>query len=370
MNTRTISKRHQISPISAFFLLISLQIGSDYLKLPRPLSDAAGQDAWIGILISGLATLGMTWLLFRLLENEREFGRTDLFSIHRRVFGKWIGGVLNFILLAQVLLYVVQLIRSYTMIFQVWLIPNLSTLEFSILICCIAGYVVMGGIRHIAGLALFNFIFMIPFFQMLHFTVPYLRFSNLLPIFDHSLASIAQASYFGAKLYLGFELIVFFYPFLSEPQKARKWAYFGVLTTMILYLNLTIVGTAFAAQGVLRNMIWPLMSLLKTLQIPFFNHAEEMATLFFVWGLVPNICLCIWVLTRGLKFTFPKMKQNYLMIGLLILVAGSGFFITCGNHIRILKQVSGSTGVAIVYLYFPLLLFCQWLSQKVRKTSR
>ncbi|MCL1632771.1 spore germination protein [Sporolactobacillus sp. CPB3-1] len=367
MTKDTISKAFQLSPISAFFLTFSLQLGSDFLKLPQPLIDQAGQDAWIGVLISGFATMGILWFIFRLLDHEKPYGRTDIFSIHRRLFGKKAGDVLNFILMGQVLLFLVCLLCTYSEIFQVWLFPNLSTLEFSIIICIITGYVVLGGIRNIGGLSFLYFLYMIPIFQSLNFTVPYLRFSNLLPVFDHSLSAIMEASYMGAKLYLGFELVIFYYPFFGQPDRARKWAYLGVLTSMILYLNLTIVGTAFATQGALTRTIWPFMALLKTLQIPFFNHAEKLATLFFVWSLIPDVCVCTWILTRGLNFSFPSMKQKYFMIAVLILSVLLTCSLQTGNQIRMINQLFGLTGTAIVYIYLPLLFLYQWFHKKVRE---
>ncbi|MCI1882827.1 MAG: spore germination protein [Sporolactobacillus sp.] len=362
--TEKINKSFQLSPLGVFFITFSLEFCSDYLKLPRPLSDVSGQDAWIGILISGICSLVALLLIFRLLENEQSYGQADLYSIHRRLFGKWIGSTLNLIVLAQIMFYVVHLIRTYTELYQVWLLPNLSPLEFAVIIFCIAGYVVMGGIRTICGLALLYFIYMIPFFQTLNFSVPYLHFANLLPIADHSWSAILEASYFGSKLFLGFDLIVFYYPFISQPGKAKKWAFFGVLTGLCIYLNLTIVGTAFATQGALNHTIWPLLSLFKTLQIPFFNHAEKLATLFFVWSLVPNICMYIWIVVRGSKSIFPAFKQKYILIVVLLLGAGLSLIITNGNQIRMMGQLAGTIGVIVAYLYLPFLLICQRFLKK------
>lgn len=364
-----ISKAYQLSPMSAFFIPQSLQIGIDFLSLQRQVAAYSWQDAWLSILISGLSTLGAMWIILRLLENERAYGRTDVFSIHRRVFGKWVGGALNFVLLGHVMFYSVSLLRSYAEVFQVWLFPQLSTLVFAVIICLLVWYIVIGGIRNIGGICLLSFIYLIPLFQSLIFTVPYARFSNLLPMFDHSPVSILESCYFGAKSYLCFEFIIYFYPFISQPEKAKKWAFLGVLTTVFLFLNITIIGTVFFTQGALQNTIWPLMSLLKTLQIPFFNHAEKIACVFLIWSLVPNICLGVWIVTRGIKFSFPVIKQKYTLIIVLILCVALTSFISNGNQIRIINQLYGIIGVIIVYGYLPILLFCQWLYRKVRRPA-
>ncbi|MFX3618528.1 MAG: GerAB/ArcD/ProY family transporter [Sporolactobacillus sp.] len=366
--TDKINKAHQLSPLSAFFIPQSLQLGANLLLLPRPLVDYSFQDAWIGILISGFVSLAIMWLILRLLENEHVYGRADLFSIHRRLFGKWAGNILNFIFLGMVMLDLVRLLRYYTEIYQVWLFPNLSVFIFSSIICLIVGYIVLGGIRNIGGIALLSFIYLIPLFQTLNFTVPYLRFSNLLPMFDHTPLDILKSCYFGATAYLNFELIVFFYPFIGQPEKARKWAFFGMVTTIIIYLNLTVVGIMFSTQGAIQNSIWPFMSLLKTLQIPFFNHAEKLATVFFVWSLVPNICLSVWIVIRGIKFTFPIVNQKYLIVTVLALSVGLSLLITNGDQIRGANQLYGIIGVIFTYGYLPFLLICQWLNKKIRES--
>ncbi|MCQ2008715.1 MAG: GerAB/ArcD/ProY family transporter [Sporolactobacillus sp.] len=364
-----INPTHTIGPLSAFFLPQVMQIGIGFLSFQQIITKFSEQDGWLATLISGLSTLFVMWIILRLLENERHFGRPDIFSIHRRIFGPWIGNVLTFILMSHVLLFSFAFLRSYIEILQVWIFPQLNSFTFSIIFCCIVWYIVMGGLRTISGVCLLSFIYLIPLFILSIFIVPHAHYENLMPLFDHTPLSIMRSCYETTHDYLGFELILYFYPFISQPEKARKWAFRGVLTTIYIYTTILLLGIIYFSQGEMQNTIWPTITYWKSVRFPLFEHVDIIAIVILLWVLIPNICLCSWILARGIKFTFPAIKMKHSLIGILVVLITITCMVKNGLQVRTINNIYNGFGFIIIYFYLPLLLFCQWIKKKIGRQS-
>jgi spore germination protein (amino acid permease) len=361
-----ISETQQLGPMSGFIIPHTMQISIGILSFQQLLSKNSGQDAWLACLIGGLFSLAIMWMILRLLENEQKFGRADLFSLHQRLFGKWLGGLLNFFVSAHVVLFGVVFLRSYIEILQVWIFPQLSVFTFTILFCLIVWYIVLGGIRIVGGICLLSFIYMIPLYMSTAFAVPEAYFSNLLPMFDHSPAPILISAFHTTHIYLGFELMLYFYPFIKRPQLAKKWCYFGILTSMYIYIILMLMGTVFFSRGEMRLTIWPTITFWKSISFPLLEHVDMIIIVYFMWALLPSVSMSAWIVSRCVKHTFPVIKQKYALVGVLLIFVIISDLIKNGEQVKFANDLYGNIGFFIVYAYIPFLLFYQWLMKKVR----
>lgn len=84
------NKAKTVSPYFAFILLHSLQIGIGVLGYQRVILKNAGYDAWISLIIAGIATHIVLFCMLKMLEKDG-----DLISIHTTTFGKWIGSIFS-----------------------------------------------------------------------------------------------------------------------------------------------------------------------------------------------------------------------------------------------------------------------------------
>ncbi|WP_353948165.1 GerAB/ArcD/ProY family transporter [Sporolactobacillus sp. Y61] len=365
----TINETHQISPMSVFFIPHTMQVGIGLLSYQQIASHHSGQDAWLAILIGGLTSLVLMWLILRLLENERQYGRADLFSMHRRLFGKWLGHTLSLVMMAHVFLYAVVFLRSYLEILQVWIFPQLSLISFSAPFCLLIWYIVKGGIRTVGGVCFLSFIYLIPIYLSTAFAVPQLHFSNLMPVFDHHPMSLLASAYDTTGIFLGYELILYFYPFIKRPELTGKFAFFSLLTTLYLYIILMIVGIAFFSPGQLDVNIWPTVSLWKSITFPLLEHVDMIHIVFIVWLLIPSVSMSAWIVSRGMKQIIPVFKQKYALILVLIALTACTMMVRNGEQVKWINILYDRTGFFIVYLYIPFLFLYQWLISKVRRSS-
>jgi Spore germination protein len=150
----TIKDTERVSPFFAFFLIHSVQIGVGILGFQRVIVKNAGYDAWMSIILAGIANQVILWLMYELLKR----GNGDLISIHRKIFGKWIGGFLSTLFILYVLLAATVFLRSFTQVVQVWVFPQLSTWIFCAVLLLLACYYIVGGFRTVAGLCFLSVI--------------------------------------------------------------------------------------------------------------------------------------------------------------------------------------------------------------------
>ncbi len=88
----TMNKTKTVSPYFAFILLHSLQVGIGILGYQRVILKNAGYDAWISLIIAGIATHIVLFCMLKMLEKDG-----DLISIHTTTFGKWVGSIFSVI---------------------------------------------------------------------------------------------------------------------------------------------------------------------------------------------------------------------------------------------------------------------------------
>ncbi|MDD9150267.1 GerAB/ArcD/ProY family transporter [Sporolactobacillus sp. CQH2019] len=363
-----ISETNQLPPNSAFFIPFSMQMGVGLLAFLRTIPAEAGRDAWITVILSGFLTLAIMAIIFRLLETERKFGRPDLFSIHQRLFGKWIGGLLNFLALVYIAIHGVAFLRTYFQVINVWIFPQLPVWEFSILFCLLLWYIVLGGIRVIGGICFMSFIILVIMMPTNAFAVQYAHFFNLLPLFETSPLMVLKSFITAAQSFGGFEMILFFYPFIKKPEAARKWGYFALLTSTYTYLTIMLLGLLYFNQPELQKLLWPITTYWKRINFPLFSHFDIIGIFSIFWILLPSIAFSVWAISRGIKHLFP-IKQKIALILVLII-----FVVLCqipknGGDLILLNQLYTQAAFYFMYAYIPCLFFIQWISGKVRQKS-
>ncbi|HEU5140768.1 MAG TPA: GerAB/ArcD/ProY family transporter, partial [Bacillales bacterium] len=84
----SVKESKKISPYMVMFVIHPLQIGVGILSFQHDIVKYAGYDAWISVILAGLGTHALLWIIYSILNK----GKGDLIKIHRDMFGKWVGG--------------------------------------------------------------------------------------------------------------------------------------------------------------------------------------------------------------------------------------------------------------------------------------
>lgn len=359
-----IPENKKISPFLVLFLIHANQIGVGVLGFQRPISKEAGYDGWISILIIAVAIHIIMWLILKMCSTVDG----DIMSVHEFVFGKWISKILGIFVILYLCLTIVAILRSYIEIIQVWMFPSLQTFWFSLVFFILILYLVTGGFRVITGAAFFSVI--IPVFILFIFflVLPYADFTNLLPIFDHSFTDLLKGAYTMTYAFAGFEAILFFYPFIKEPIKAKKWAHMGLLLTVAIHLYLALIAFAYFPREQLQKNIWPTITMWKIVQMPFVERFEYIGIANWCLIILPNICIPLWASGRIAKQIFGiRQKTSVAVLALFCLAAVSLF----STRTSIQKYVSfaGTAGFYFNFVYVPILFIAVLIARRVKKNG-
>ncbi|WP_342048388.1 GerAB/ArcD/ProY family transporter [Bacillus sp. OTU530] len=359
-----LKQKNKVSPYFTFYLICSSQVNVGLFGFQRYIAKEVGQDAWVAVILVGLSTHLLVWICYQILNK----GKNDIIGIHHDLFGKWIGGLLSFILTAYFLALVIIWTRTYVEVIQVWLVTFIDSRWILALILALVYYYASGGFRIITGISFFSGIIIIIMLFTLYFPLKDVHFYNLIPMFDHSINDQFKAMKEMVYSYLGFEFILIFYPFLDQVGKSRKWAHLGVLFTMFIYLAFTIVSLAYFNIDQLAYTVWPTLTLWQKIELPFIERFEFIGISLWLFLVLPGICLGLWASSRTIKKIF-HINQRIILLLMIGIVFISNNLIVDRQQVNLYTKLINNIGSCVMYIYIPLLFLSQIIIYRVRKNE-
>lgn len=356
-----VPERLQISPFLVLYLIMSMQIGIGVLGYQRIIAKAAGYDAWISVLAAGLSIHLIVWMIYKICGTAKG----DIVAAHAYVFGSKIGNLVSLLFIIYLLIFALAVLRTFIEVIQVWMFPELSTFWFSLVFLLLAVYIVFGGFRTVAGIAFFCIV--LPSYLLLTFgfALKFADFTNLLPLFDHSLKEMVSSAYSMSLTYIGFEIPIFFYPFIKEPEKSQKWAHLGVLLTTTIYTLLAIITFTYFSEEQLARSIWATLEMWKIVSMPFVERFEYIGIANWNLIILPNIVIALWASSMIIKRTIKLQQRKGVIILAIVCLLAINFFDT-REKINILNDWTGKIGFGITYIYIPLLFISTMIAKKVK----
>ncbi|MGY4690153.1 GerAB/ArcD/ProY family transporter [Salibacterium sp. K-3] len=356
MDKMKVNEQFQVPAVMAFFLIHAIQVGIGVLSYQQVIAKVSGHDSWISVILAGLTVSALIWFIYYLLNS----GDTDIVGIHRNVFGRWFGGLCSLAFIFYLFVLGIVVLRTYIEIVQVWVFEDMPTWMLTVLAAYFLYYVISGGFRTVTGLCVAGVFIPSVLFFVLLMPLQYGTFINLLPVLDTPLKDLMLGSKEATLSFLGFEILLLFYPFLKEARSSQKWAQLGHWASVFVYTVLMVVTLAFFSERQLRMTIWPTLSLFKIIEFPFIERFEYLGISLWLVIVAPNIALSFWAASRGMKRVF-SMKQRNAIIVLLIITVLVTPFIENRENIEMFNEVVSRIGLWIVLAYIPMLCLFQYV---------
>ncbi|MFT4416440.1 GerAB/ArcD/ProY family transporter [Fredinandcohnia humi] len=353
----------KVSHFLAFYLIHSIQVGVGILGFQRNIARTAGYDAWMAIILAGVLFHIVIWIMYKML-NMSSGG--DLVSIHREIFGKWLGGLLSICFMIYFVLLAISILKSFILVMQVWMFPDLRSWEIALIYLILIYYAVSKGFRVVTGVCFLGVV--IPAYLYVTFIPPF-GFGDarhLLPIYTHSFQDILGAAKQMTYSYLGIETFLLYYPFLKNPQKSQKWAHIGNFITILAYLLITFATFVYYSEGKLAHTIWATLTMWKIVSLPVIERFEIIGITTWIVVILPNLCLLIWSASRIGK-RISSIRQKTFLIGILLLAYVPICMIVELETTYKLTDKINQVGFYIVYAYIPMLCIVYLLMKKVKK---
>lgn len=363
--SQSIPENKKISPFLVFFIIHAMQMGIGVLGFQRMIARYAGHDAWISIILAGLIIHILLWMMFKMLK----MANGDIISIHTFILGKKIGTFICSLFILYFCFLTVIILRGYIEVVQVWMFPELETFWFALAFLIVVIYIINGGFRTVTGIAFFSVILTAYILLLFALVLPFTNFTNLLPVFDHSVKDILLSSRDVSLSVLGFDTVLFFYPFVKNPEKAQKWAHLAIVYMTFVCLILAIMAFTYFSKEQLEVIIWPTLTMWKIIKLPFVERFEYIGVANWCLVILPNVCITLWCASRLVKRSFSiRQKTSVPVLAFLCLVATS--LLATRSQISFLANLTGMIGFYFNLIYVPLLFITFLITKKVKDREK
>ncbi|MGB9793332.1 MAG: GerAB/ArcD/ProY family transporter, partial [Thermacetogeniaceae bacterium] len=280
-------ERGKISQRQTVLLVANTILASMVLYIPALLAEIAGQDAWISVLLAGVA--GVVFGLLVVLLGMRHPNK-DLVEYSIDLLGPWAGRTVG-ILFGLFFLYLNgAVVRQFSELLVNLVMPETPLIVFIGVIVALAAYGVYLGLEVFARVN--ELLFPLAFFIVMVFlmaSVPEMRLSNLKPAFVHPCSALLRSSAILFSFYTEGSALLMFYPSLRRPEKGKGISYqVGIFLLILMMADVLGVIALFGPEETAR-MAFPTFELAKMVRLGGFIERIE------------SLFIGVWVAMGGLK---------------------------------------------------------------------
>lgn len=229
---------NQITSLQFTFLVHGMQVGVGVLAMPSVLAGISGTDGWIAIfggwIGSVLASLAMVQVM-------KKYPNGTVIQLVRHYFGKWSGILMTLIFAAYMMLFAFLIFNRMALLIKTWIMQQSYTYVLMLLFVAPAFIVVKGGVRSLgrfAEVVILSTIWM-PF--ILLYVLKDANWIHLLPVLKEGWMPVWHSVGSTILSFLGFESILFFYPYLENKKSASTNVVIANTLTLAVYLFVTII---------------------------------------------------------------------------------------------------------------------------------
>ncbi|ANE46333.1 hypothetical protein SY83_08640 [Paenibacillus swuensis] len=331
--TQSARVRH-LKPVHVIFLGQNVMVGYSVIVLPHLLSPAGHTQWWLVIMMAIIAQL--TLIPMTILAGK--YPELNLFEINRKLLGLWIGSVCNYAIVIYGVFQTAVVVSGYVMLVGTVSLPDMNTYLPLIALLLVVAYIVFGGIRHIARMCILSFILTGWIIYCLKWSMQKGEFTNLLPLFplapwEHTWTAFLS----GFPSMFGFELVLFYFPYIINRKQALKHASIGLWITVLLYLSVSFAGVIYFSRWQLENVQYPLLDILKSVEFTFVERIENLGLALWLFTVVTTAAAYLWVSAKGLDGLWRKKRSLHIYL--------------CVAAVFVIIRVPSATIIKYAYYY-------------------
>lgn len=304
------NKLKTLNHYHVIFLVQNVMVGTAVLSLPNRLSSMGYSQWWMPLLfgvVANICLIPMVWLGLKYREDT-------LFSIHEKLFGKWVGKTINVILLLYFIVVVAAVTAGFLQLIQVVALIDRKITGSLIIFLLMLSYLVSGGIKSIARFCIITFFLTLGVIYLLKWGIMDGDIRHTMPIFNFTTKELFTASKKGLMAIGGFELISFYFPHIINQKKAFKHASLGLWIAIFITFIFTLVSVMFFSEWQLKNVLYPVLGLFKEVELSFLERIDVLGITMWVFLILTTTAGYLWVAKRGLDSIRSTAKKSHLYI--------------------------------------------------------
>lgn len=305
-----------ISSKQAGAYIIASQIGVGLLLLPSSVVKTAGRDGWISVLISGIVVLIAELISIALC---KRFCGSSLLDINKIIFGKYIAFFLNLLLLAYFLFSTIANLSLFTIGVGIWFFKSTPQWVLTLYLLLPSLYIVQKGIKAICRFNFIIFLFIPLILSLMILNSHNFRISELFPVGSAGIRNIISSLPKTTFAFMGFETLLFIFPYIKEHQKVTRYTVIAVLTTVFIYTSIVITSIGVFGEHLLEKRYVAIIGLSRMLKLPILERVDLYYLSVWVSGMVLVINSCLFLSFNTAKKLF-KIKSRLIPLSIICII--------------------------------------------------
>ncbi|EMT50187.1 MULTISPECIES: GerAB/ArcD/ProY family transporter [Brevibacillus] len=343
-------KLEKLNPFHVTFLIINVIVGMNLLTLPHSLSMLGYDQWWMPVVMCLLAHL----TLFPMVALCRRYPGDTLFVINEKLLGKWLGYAVNGVLIVYGLLMVASISAGYIRLVQTSML-NTSTITYPLLgLLSVMIYISLGGIKAIARFCILTFFFTFWMLYYLQWGFQKGNIMHIFPLFQVNVMEIVAGVHNGFFSFLGYELILFYYPYVQKKEQVFRHASIGLWVVCAIYVFVLIASVSYFSVWQVTQVVYPILNLFKAVELSFIERVENLGIGLWVFLVLSTGAGYLWMAKKGIDRWRRKNSVLHLYIATIIV-----YFSVRGPlpiPMEILLYGNGSIYFAYGVILWPLVL--------------
>ena len=303
-----VTKKKILNGYHVIFLVQNSLVGMGLLSINNSLSPLGYSQWWVPLLfgvIANLTLIPMIWL-------GLQFKDDDLFTIHEKLLGKLVGKSLNFVLLLYAIVLFAAVLESYLELIQISILPERTKTGHLILFVLMTVFIVRGGIKSLARFCILTFFLTGWMVYFLRWGFEDGEIQHLLPLFNFTGKEFWDATKGGFNSLVGYELIMIFFPYIRQPDKAFKHATMGIWISVFFYFTVAITAVMYFTEWQLEHIQFPVLKLFQAVDLSFVERIDKLGVSLWVFLILTTAGAYLWMAKKGVDSLRDKNSQYHI----------------------------------------------------------
>ncbi|WP_174613812.1 GerAB/ArcD/ProY family transporter [Virgibacillus ihumii] len=295
------------------------------LTLPGDLASVTiASDGWISLLIAGVISVIVMWLLAKIVIG---FPNQSFFTYTSTILSGPVKIVILFLFAVIWICVSAFEVRSIAIVTKQYMFDRTPLEVIALSFLLVVVYAVSGsraGIFRLNKLFLPIILFIAFFVFVLN--LGYFKTSQLLPLFQTDMQGYLKGIKVSMLSYVGFIIVLFYTGLVDNPNKTPKMVAIGMCIPVVLYIMIFILSIGVFGHAVTSELRYPTIELAKNVEIPgdIFTRFELLFFLIWTMAIFNTTTMALDIAVLSLNSIFKHTKKTKIIFILAPIVFSIG----------------------------------------------
>lgn len=309
-------QKEMISSYQAICIIIFFIFGS---SIVMGVSSDTAQDSWLALLLAVPMALPVLLVYARII---KLFPERDLFELIELLFGKIFGKAFILLITWYALHLCALVLRNFSEFVEISIMPETPQLPIMIMMILVVIYMAISGVETMGrwSVGMLPVIYLVVI-VMTSLALPKMDFSNLLPVMEHDVKTIASASYKILTFPFG-ETVLFLCLADAVKRESSPYRIYGYAILISTFVLLVIIfrNTLLLGPEMLRAEYFPSYMAARIVNVgDFMARIEGSITMNFILAGIIKMTVCLIAAAKGMAHLFHLTSYRHIVFPMALL---------------------------------------------------